>query len=109
VFFTFEAPLLRIVALYSNVLEDPGVIASKEIGTSQLDYLKAALTRAKDFQGALILAHHHPAYTVGSKHSERGYAGADRQYLQRNRGVAARCTFGARSQLPAFHPRWWPS
>jgi Calcineurin-like phosphoesterase len=42
VFFTFEAPLLRIVALYSNVLEDPGVIASKEIGTSQLDFLKAA-------------------------------------------------------------------
>jgi hypothetical protein len=69
VFFTFEAPLLRIIALYSNVLEDPGVIASKEIGTSQLAFLKAALTRANNFQGALILAHHHPAYTVGSKHS----------------------------------------
>ena len=68
VFFTFEAPLLRIIALYSNVLEDPGVIASPEIGNSQLDFLKAALTRAKGFSGALILAHHHPPYTVGSKH-----------------------------------------
>jgi hypothetical protein len=68
VFFTFEAPLARIVALYSNVLEDPGVIASKELGNSQLDFLKAALTRAKKFTGALILAHHHPAYTVGSHH-----------------------------------------
>jgi hypothetical protein len=70
VFFTFEAPMLRIVALYSNVLEDPGVIASDELGDSQLQYLKAALGRvASDkFSGALIIAHHHPAYTVGSKH-----------------------------------------
>src|SRR3984893_14050497 len=68
VFFTFEAPLVRIIALYSNVLEDPGVIASKELGNSQLDFLKTALTRAKKFTGALILAHHHPAYTVGSHH-----------------------------------------
>ena len=67
-FFTFEAPLLRIIALYSNVLEDPGVIASPEIGHAQLDFLEAALTRAKDFSGALIIAHDHPAYTVGSRH-----------------------------------------
>ena len=76
VFFTFEAtPLLRILALYSNTLEDPGVISSqdgkyKEIGDSQLDYLRAALNRAKHdkFAGALIIAHHHPAYTAGAKH-----------------------------------------
>ncbi|HEY2133041.1 MAG TPA: metallophosphoesterase [Acetobacteraceae bacterium] len=70
VFFTFEAPFLRILTLYSNTLEDPGVIANDTIGTSQLDYLKAALTRVKHqkFSGALIIAHHHPAYTAGSKH-----------------------------------------
>jgi hypothetical protein len=70
VFYTFEAPLLRILALYSNTLEDPGVIADDGIGNSQLDYLKAALGRVKSegFEGALILAHHHPAYTAGSKH-----------------------------------------
>ena len=68
VFYTFEAPLVRIIALYSNVLEDPGVIASKDLGNSQLDYLTAALTRAKKFSGALIITHHHPAYTVGSTH-----------------------------------------
>ena len=56
------------IALYSNVLEDPGVIASPEIGHAQLDFLEAALTRAKGFSGALIIAHHHPAYTVGSRH-----------------------------------------
>lgn len=75
VFFTFEAPFVRFLLLYSNTLEDPGVISSEdgtwpELGDSQLAYLKAALQRAKDekFGGALIIAHHHPAYTAGSKH-----------------------------------------
>lgn len=42
------------------------MIANDVIGDSQLTYLKAALTRAKSeaFVGALILAHHHPAYTA---------------------------------------------
>ena len=75
VFYTFEAPFIRFLVLYSNTLEDPGVISSEDgtwpdIGESQLAYLKAALQRAKDetFTGALVLAHHHPAYTAGSKH-----------------------------------------
>jgi Calcineurin-like phosphoesterase len=70
VFFSFEAPFVRILALYTNTLEDPGVISNSTIGDSQLTYLKAALTRVKseDFNGALILAHHHPAYSAGSKH-----------------------------------------
>jgi Calcineurin-like phosphoesterase len=70
VFYTFEAPMVRILTLYSNTLEDPGVISDATIGDSQLVYLKAALERVKSekFNGALILAHHHPAYTAGSKH-----------------------------------------
>ena len=70
VFFTFEAPMVRILALYSNTLEDPGVIADSDIGDSQIKYLEAALKRVKSesFDGALILAHHHPAYTAGSQH-----------------------------------------
>ena len=70
VFFTFDAPFVRILSLYSNVLEDPGIIADADIGNSQLDYLKVALGRVKSdgFKGALIIAHHHPAYTAGSKH-----------------------------------------
>lgn len=71
VFYTFEAPpYLRILALYSNTLEDPGVIANDTIGDSQLTYLKAALNRVKSekFNGALVFAHHHPAYTAGSVH-----------------------------------------
>jgi calcineurin-like phosphoesterase family protein len=71
VFYTFEAPpFLRILALYSNTLEDPGVIADDAIGDSQLTYLEAALNRVKSekFGGALVIAHHHPAYTAGSVH-----------------------------------------
>jgi hypothetical protein len=70
VFYTLEAPFVRILALYSNVLEDPGVIADEHIGDSQLTYLKTALERVKSegFKGAVILVHHHPAYTAGTKH-----------------------------------------
>ncbi len=75
VFFTFEAPFVRILALYSNTLEDPGIISTQggtfpELDDPQLDYLRAALGRVKQegFAGAVIVAHHHPAYTAGSKH-----------------------------------------
>ncbi|CAB3787098.1 metallophosphoesterase family protein [Paraburkholderia fynbosensis] len=70
VFFTFEAPFVRIIALYSNTLEDPGVIANADIGNSQLKFLRAALTRVKKerYTGALLFAHHHPAYVVRGKH-----------------------------------------
>jgi Calcineurin-like phosphoesterase len=70
VFYTLEAPFVRILALYSNILEDPGVIADEHVGDSQLVFLETALARVKSegFKGALILAHHHPAYTAGSKH-----------------------------------------
>lgn len=70
VFFSFEAPFVRVLALYSNTLEDPGVIANSTIGRSQLDYLRAALNRVKaeKYAGALIIAHHHPPYTAGARH-----------------------------------------
>ncbi|HLZ98490.1 MAG TPA: metallophosphoesterase, partial [Steroidobacteraceae bacterium] len=67
VFFTFEAPLVRIITLYSNTLEDPGVIADDVIGNSQLDFIEAALNRVKSeqFKGALLFADHHPPFTAG--------------------------------------------
>ena len=70
VFFTFDAPFVRILTLYSNTLEDPGVISSATIGDSQLDFLKAALKRVKseNYAGALLIADHHPPYTADSIH-----------------------------------------
>ena len=71
VFFTFDAPFVRILVLYSNTLEDPGVIANASIGTTQLAFLKAALQRVKQeqYKGALLFAHHHPPYAIGGQHS----------------------------------------
>jgi hypothetical protein len=44
VFFTFEAPFVRILILYSNTLEDPGVIADDaEISRAGDDGQKAGL------------------------------------------------------------------
>jgi len=78
VYFTFEAPLVRIFGLYSNVLEDPGVI-SAQAGTSasntvldsrQVDFLTAGLKRIvrEGFKGAVVIAVHHPPFTGGSEH-----------------------------------------
>jgi hypothetical protein len=74
VYFTLEAPFVRILGLYSNCLEDPGVISSQKgaaqtysyLPDSQLDYLSAALQRIKEeeFVGAVIIAVHHPAYVA---------------------------------------------
>ena len=74
VFFTLEAPFVRILGLYSNVLEDPGVISSEGVPSSpvtdqQLNFLTAALARAKSFSGAVIVAVHHPPFTYGTDHS----------------------------------------
>lgn len=81
VYFTLEAPFVRILGIYSNMLENPGVISSTKDAASgepqfenvpdvQLEYLSAALDRVKkeNFKGALLLCVHHPPYALG-KHS----------------------------------------
>ena len=71
VFFTFDAPFVRVLVFYSNTLEDPGVIADNNIGSSQINFLRAALQRVKaeKYAGALLFAHHHPPYAIGGQHS----------------------------------------
>lgn len=75
VYFTFDAPFVRILGLYSNVLEDPGVISDqngtyKTLDQRQVAFLTAALKRVKSdkFMGAVIIAVHHPPFTGGSTH-----------------------------------------
>jgi hypothetical protein len=72
VFFTFDAPFVRILVFCSNTLEDPGVIADKNtIGETQIAFLRGALQRVKreNYAGALLFAHHHPPYAIGGQHS----------------------------------------
>jgi hypothetical protein len=75
VYFTLEAPFVRIMGLYSNVLEDPGVVSGENgqntvLDNRQIAYLTAALERVKadKFKGAVIIAVHHPPFTGGSEH-----------------------------------------
>jgi hypothetical protein len=75
VYFTLEAPFVRILGLYSNVLEDPGVISDQNgtyssLDQRQIDFLETALARVKsdNFAGAVIVATHHPPFTGGSDH-----------------------------------------
>jgi Calcineurin-like phosphoesterase len=75
VYFTLEAPFVRILGLYSNVLEDPGVISGEHGENTILDgrqtaFLAAALKRIKKekFAGAIIIAVHHPPFSGGSEH-----------------------------------------
>jgi Calcineurin-like phosphoesterase len=75
VYFTFDTPLVRILGLYSNVLEDPGVISGENGQNTVLDgrqvaFLTAALKRVKSdkFTGAVIIAVHHPPFTGATGH-----------------------------------------
>jgi hypothetical protein len=75
VYFTFEAPFVRILGLYSNVFEDPGVISDQNgtyptLDQRQIAFLTAALQRIKSdkFTGAVIIAVHHPPFTGGTTH-----------------------------------------
>jgi len=84
VYFTFDAPFVRILGLYSNVLEDPGVISSEggtraNVTDVQLTFLKTALIRCKSekYPGAVIIAVHHPPYTGGTVHFPSPNLGAD--------------------------------
>jgi len=75
VYFTLDAPFVKILGIYSNVLEDPGVISGENgnntiLDNRQIAFLTAALERAKSasFTGAIIIAVHHPPFTGGSDH-----------------------------------------
>jgi hypothetical protein len=73
VYFAFDAPFVSIIGLYSNVLEDPGVISSEGVKSSpvddgQLSFLEAQLKRLRKSGRAVIVATHHPPYTGGSNH-----------------------------------------
>jgi hypothetical protein len=75
VYFTFDAPFVRILGVYSNVLEDPGVISGQNgtyptLDSRQIDFLQTALARVKseNYAGAVIIAVHHPPFTGGSTH-----------------------------------------
>jgi hypothetical protein len=82
VYFALDAPFVRIIGLFSNSLEDPGVISSeggkwKTVPDVQLEFLTAQLARIKkeNYAGAVILAPHHPAFTYAPPPKGSGAGG----------------------------------
>lgn len=83
VYFTLDAPFVRIIGLFSNALEDPGVISSqkgkwKAIPDLQLAFLAAQLQRVKKekYAGAVLLATHHPCFCYAPS-TKAGGSGGD--------------------------------
>jgi hypothetical protein len=76
VYFTLDAPFVKIIGLYSNTSEGAiqGVISGPVVGDAQLTFLQQQLTtaaqqRAGGDQRALIIAVHHPAFTGSQDHA----------------------------------------
>jgi hypothetical protein len=85
VYFTLDAPFVRVIGLFSNALEDPGVISSEGgrwpgVPDLQLDFLAAQLQRVVDekYAGALLLAVHHPPFSYAPPKSASGAGGNHR-------------------------------
>jgi len=82
VYFALDAPFVRIIGLFSNALEDPGVISSEGgrwpgVPDFQLDFLTAQLQRIskENYKGAVILAAHHPAFSYAPPPESAGSGG----------------------------------
>ena len=82
VYFTLDAPFVRIIGLFSNSLEDPGVISNLDkkwpaVSNVQIDFLKAQLMRIKQekFAGAVLLASHHPPFSYSPPPKAGGTGG----------------------------------
>ncbi len=75
VYFTLDAPFVKIIGLYSNTSEGAtqGVISGKVVGNAQLTFLQqqlktAAQQRQSGDKRALIIAVHHPPFTGSEDH-----------------------------------------
>lgn len=82
VYFALDAPFVRIIGLFSNSLEDPGVISNQSkrwhvVPNFQLEFLQAQLERIKkeSYKGAVLLAVHHPPFTYSPKKQGRSGGG----------------------------------
>jgi len=76
VYFTFSAPFIDFVGLYSNIGDGTvqGTISGGVVGTAQLSFLQQQLTaiaaaRRAGTRKALVIAVHHPPFTGSADHS----------------------------------------
>jgi len=85
VYFALDAPFVRVIGLFSNSLEDPGVISSQKakqtkwpnVPDYQLAFLTAQLQNIKQqkYAGAVMIALHHPPFTYSPPAGSGGTGG----------------------------------
>src|ERR1700722_3200010 len=89
VYYALDVPFVRIICLFSNALEDPGVISSakgkyKTVQDYQLGFLEAQLDLIKTdkYKGAVLIAVHHPPFSFSPKNgSSTGNHGSSTEML----------------------------
>jgi hypothetical protein len=79
VYFALDAPFVRIIGMFSNALEDPGLVSDEGghwpgVPKLQLEFLGAQLhrVRGESYAGALLIATHHPPFTYEPPAGEGG-------------------------------------
>lgn len=75
VYFTLNAPFVKVIGLYSNTSETTGVISGGAAGPAQLTFLQNQLQAAASQRAqknappfALVIAVHHPPFTISNSH-----------------------------------------
>src|ERR1039458_5983308 len=112
VYYTFDAPFVRMLGVYSNVLEDPGVISDQggtysTLDQRQITFLTTALKRVKSesYTGALIIAVHHPPFTGGTDHGGSPLMLADIDSACTAAGVWPHAVFSGHAHNYQRYPR----
>lgn len=77
VYYALDAPFVRVLCLFSNGLEDPGVISSENgkwpnVPDHQLEFLEAQIQKTKDeaYKGAVLIAAHHPPFSYAEQNTK---------------------------------------
>jgi len=98
VYFALDAPFVRIIGLFSNALEDPGVISSGKgkwpnVPDYQLEFLTAQLQRIRQekYAGAVLLATHHPPFSYSPAPKDTGSGGNHSSSIEMLREIDTIC------------------
>jgi hypothetical protein len=97
-YFALDVPFARLLCLFSNALEDPGLISSEDgrwpdVPEYQLEFLEAQLRKIKDeaYDGAVLIAVHHPPFVYAEQKSDGiGVHGSSKAMLSQIDSICAK-------------------
>lgn len=96
VYFALDAPFVRIIGLFSNALEDPGLISSQGgkwpgVPDDQLEFLEAQLDNVRKYPHAVLVAVHHPPFSFAPAPTRDGAGGDHRSSWQMLQEIDRAC------------------